>query len=222
MGEYFDWVNADKREFISPHDFGLGNKIYESSQKDSPLIAALHVLLCGRWKGDRIVWLGDTSPINADTNCGVLKSLYEQSEIVGYDGMASDMVYEYYKDIAGRFKDAEKDVREEIEIYLNSRGDENPFRNKYGVDEANPYEGLFMTAGRIYRYTVNHTKRVYYSLDETRVYGENGEELLHTDPLPVLMCYGRGIEGEWLGDIIGASDELPQGYTLHERINIAR
>ena len=31
MGEYYDWVNIDKREYISPSDFDLGNKIHESA-----------------------------------------------------------------------------------------------------------------------------------------------------------------------------------------------
>lgn len=30
MGEYYNWVNVDKKEYISPCDFGFGNKRTES------------------------------------------------------------------------------------------------------------------------------------------------------------------------------------------------
>ncbi len=33
----------------------------------------------------------------------------------------------------------------------------------------NPYEGLFLMNSRRFQYTVNHTKKIYYSLDETTI-----------------------------------------------------
>lgn len=39
------------------------------------------------------------------------------------------------------------------------------------------------------------------------------------DPLPILMGYGRVTEpGEWLGDVIGVSDQRPEGYSLIKEI----
>lgn len=35
MGEYYNWVNVDKKEYISPSDFGYGSKFHESLHKDS-------------------------------------------------------------------------------------------------------------------------------------------------------------------------------------------
>jgi len=29
MGEYFNWINLDKKEYISPGDFDIGYKGYE-------------------------------------------------------------------------------------------------------------------------------------------------------------------------------------------------
>lgn len=29
MGEYYDWVNVDRKEYISPCDFDFGNKKHE-------------------------------------------------------------------------------------------------------------------------------------------------------------------------------------------------
>ena len=42
-----------------------------------------------------------------------------------------------------------------------------------------------------------------------------------SDPLPFLMGYGRVTEpGEWLGDIIGVSDQRPEGYSLIKEIYV--
>lgn len=38
MGEYFDWVNVDKREYICSNDFDCGNKFHETMLKDSVLL----------------------------------------------------------------------------------------------------------------------------------------------------------------------------------------
>lgn len=35
MGEYFIWVNADKKEYIDPYDFDYGNKFRESMTRQS-------------------------------------------------------------------------------------------------------------------------------------------------------------------------------------------
>lgn len=53
MGEYYKWVNIDKKEYISPRDFDYGNKFWESMNKDSAPLHALHVLLANEWRGDR-------------------------------------------------------------------------------------------------------------------------------------------------------------------------
>ena len=63
MGEYFDWVNVNKREYICPGDFDYGNKFHESRHKNNPVLCALYELLSGRWKGDPVVFLGDEAKI---------------------------------------------------------------------------------------------------------------------------------------------------------------
>ena len=59
MGEYFDWVNVNKREYISPGDFDYDNRFHGSLHKNNPVLRALYELLSGRWKGDPVVFLGD-------------------------------------------------------------------------------------------------------------------------------------------------------------------
>ena len=93
--------------------------------------------------------------------------------------------------------------------------------NEYGIDLDHPYEGLFLKTGRRYKYTINHTKKVYYSLDETKILFQDNTENNFSDPQPILMGYGRVTEpGEWLGDIIGVSDSKPEGYLLLKKLYV--
>ena len=54
MGVYYLIVNVDKKELLSPHDFDSGAKMAEWSYHQTPLVRALHNLLAGPWKGDRV------------------------------------------------------------------------------------------------------------------------------------------------------------------------
>ncbi len=42
MGEYYDWVNVDRKEYISPVDFNLGSKRHESMGRKNTVLRALH------------------------------------------------------------------------------------------------------------------------------------------------------------------------------------
>lgn len=63
MGEYFNWVNVDKKEYLCPSDFDLGSKQLESVYRGNPLLAALHTLLADEWNGNHILFLGDECPV---------------------------------------------------------------------------------------------------------------------------------------------------------------
>ena len=87
--------------------------------------------------------------------------------------------------------------------------------SKHSTFNAKIQEGLFIKQTKRYKYTVNHTKKVYYSLEETVVLYQDHTRNDYSDPLPIMMGYGRVTEpGEWLGDIIGVSDQRPEGYLL--------
>mgnify|MGYP001772577394 FL=1 len=45
MGQYYCWVNVDKKEYLCPADFDLGNKLHESMSADNALLRALLELL---------------------------------------------------------------------------------------------------------------------------------------------------------------------------------
>ena len=221
MGEYYNWVNVDKKEYICPGDFGYGNKLHETMHKDSIPLHALHSLLIDDWKGDHILWFGDECSVSDQSSIDVIRTLYSQSKEFGYPGDAFDMICESYRNVSCLFKAAEKDVREEIGYYLeeyrkNGKLDQY---NMYGIDLDNPFEGLFLKNAKRCMFTINHSKKTYYNLAETDILFQNHKKNVYSDPLPILMGYGNVTEpGEWLGDVIGVSDQRPEGYSLIKEI----
>ena len=220
MGEYFNWVNVDKKEYICPADFDLGNKSHESSSKDNPLLQALYTLLSTRWQGDKIVFLGDEANLSFDTPHHVLNMLNDQSG----GGDYFDYICENYRNVSSLFKEAEEQVRENIADWLIDRqSDWFEYPNEYGVDVQNPYAGLFMLSGRSFGYIVNHTKRIYYSLEETQISFSDGFLCDWLDPLPILMGYGRSVKsGLWLDDVIGVSNVRIPGYNLLPKMTLGK
>ena len=221
MGEYYSWVNVDRKEYISPCDFDFGNKSHESMHRKAKFLRALRELLSEEWKGCHIFWMGDEKLIPKDTENETLKNLYKHSADFGYPENGFDTMCESYRNVSCFFRDAEKFVREEIGYYVEdvkSGTFDMPY-NEYGIDVDNPFKDLFLREGRDFRFTINHSKKVCYSFDKTRILYQNGDEAICSDPLPILMGYGRVLEtGPWVGDIIGVSDEMPEGYELLERI----
>ena len=223
MGEYFNWVNVDRREYICPSDFDFGSKYHESMHIGNTFLKALRTLLSTEWKGCRILFLGDEGENPGRSSTGVLASLQEQTELYDPKGHYFDMICETYRNVSGLFHEAESEVRKEISYYLEDyrQGPNNDLPNEYGIDIENPFKGLFLKTGRDFLYTINETKKVYYALGLTKVYGNTGIELLDVDPLPMLMGYGRVAEPAlWLGDIIRVSDEPELEYALLEEVHI--
>jgi len=128
---------------------------------------------------------------------------------------------ESYRNVSCLFKTAEKSVRENISDYIEDLKQgifDSPY-NEYGIDIEHPYERLSLRNGRAFRYTINHSKRICYTFGESKILYKNGDETDYHDPLPILMGYGRVLDnGPWLGDVIGVSDEMPEGYELLKEI----
>lgn len=72
MGQYFEVVNVDKREYFHPLDIGDGCKLGELAHGLSATVLALLIAsphngyerpypFAGRWAGDRVVVLGDSA-----------------------------------------------------------------------------------------------------------------------------------------------------------------
>ena len=224
MGEYYSWVNVDRKEYICPADFGMGNKLMETSVPHNVFLCAFRELLGSEWRNSHILFLGDSKDLTEDDNNETLCLLYKHSEESGYKGIGIDTIVETYANRSGWFSAAEKDVRKEIEYYLKELeiGEKDAY-NEYSVDPANPYKDLFIRKGKDYKYTVNYTKRIYYSPDDIKFIRNNpcnsdyhdNDSLMHPkiDPIPFLMRHGYDGVGDWVGDIIGVSDEIPERFT---------
>lgn len=220
MGEYFDWVNVDKKEYIDPCDFDCGNKFHETMHRDSAPLLAQHTLLSDRWTGDHILFLGDEC-IVPDNSCNyVYQLLTEQHKRIPEGYFTWEMIYVAYRNVSAFFKEAEKEVRQEIEYYLEGlRNGIKDFPNIYGVDINEPYKGFFVMSGKRKQYVLNETKRVCYTLQKTKILNPDNTTAVDLDPLPFLLGYGRSCNpGLWIGDEIGVSDEIPKGYTILQQI----
>ena len=223
MGEYYKWVNVDKKEYICPEDFEYGSKFHETIHKDSVPLHALHSLLVNEWKGDRIIWFGDECLVPEQSSNSVIKTLYEQSVEFGYPEDAFGMICGSYQNVSCLFSEAKTVVCEEIGYYLEECRENKEFEpvNEFGINPEDPYKGLFQKTVRRYKFTINHSKKIYYSLDETDILFRNHTKNAFSDPLPILMGYGRITEpGEWLGDIVGVSDQRPEDYSLIKEIYV--
>lgn len=219
MGEYYKWVNPDKKEYICPACFDYGSKHGETMHKDSTPLLALHTLLSNEWKDCHIIWLGDEVDKPLDTNNYVLKLLDKHSIDFGYPHDVFDTICESYKNVSALFKEAEEDSKNEIDAYIYDIKNGIDAVNEYDIDINNPYDGLFLKTGRRYKYVINHTKKVYYSLEETDIVWNDGKKTTEVDPLPELLGFGRMLDlGDWVGDVIGVSDDKPDGYKLIDKI----
>ncbi len=222
MGEYYDWVNVDRKEYICPCDFDFGNKLFESSIKGNKFLLALKELLNNEWKGNHIVWLGDE---RGECDCkgnSTLRKLFEHHAAEGRDGYPWDTVYTNYRNLSGLFKEVDQeDILGEISGYLSDRFSKDA-HNEYGIDIKNPYKDLFLREGRDFKYTINHNKKIYYIANEVKTkYNDEDEWYEKTDPLPILMRYGCLGTGDWVGDIIEVSDVIPAGYRMIKEFYIS-
>lgn len=220
MGEYYDWVNADKKEYLCPNDFHLGNKRLESMYRENNLLRALRELLATQWKGCRIIFLGDECSAPEGIAEDLFQLFLKHTEEIGYPGDLFDTICESYRNVSCLFKAAEKEVRTEIGFYLEQYIDERfSLYNEYGIDVNDPFRGLFLREGKTFRYTLNHTKKIGYSFGKTKILYQDGTENEYSDPLPQLLGYGRCTDpGPWLGDIVGVADTLPPDYQLMSEI----
>lgn len=214
MGEYYSWVNVDKRELIVPEVFGSGLKFYQNSVKGVPVNRALRTLLADRWKGDRVIFLGDeTWPVEEP-----VPPLYWELErqTRDYEELLDmeQLLWDRYLDVSALFKESEEGARKDIEEYLWEWENNCATLVPFHIDPEDPYRGLFVMNFQAFRYTLNHSKKLYFEEASIELLWE-GEELTgYYDPITFLMSYGsrRPNPGPWLGDIVGVSDTIPEGY----------
>mgnify|MGYP001112016979 CR=1 FL=1 len=219
MGEYFSWINLDRKEYISPSDFEIGNKRYESVSINNALLCALRELMGSEWKGSKIIFIGDECGQFSINIPNILNDILQDDK---FEGNFVDYTYENFKNVSCKFEAARNMVTEEISVFMERiRRGEDDFINEYGIDINNPFAGMFNRKGKSYKYTINYSKGVAYCLDTTKIITLDDSVIDNIDPLPVLLGCGRTMQsGEWLGDSVGVSDSLDTGITLLDKIRI--
>lgn len=220
MGEYYDWINIDRRKYISLCDFDCGNKRHESMGRDGDVLCALRDLLANEWKNCRIAWIGDKCSIPDNFMTPFFKDLYDSFGGLRYKNIFSSYS-EKYKNVSGLFKKAEAEVRNECEWPLVDIKNDRDVLDEYGIDsKEDPFEGMFLREGMMFEYTINYTKKICYSFKKTKILQLDGSLDDWADPLPILMGYERmqPEPGECLGDIIGVADEIDDSIKVLDTI----
>ena len=226
MAEYYDWVNIDKNEYLSPDDFGYSPRAFGSHSPDCNFLGALYELISTNWKGDRIVYLGDETTVPDDVDAEApewISDAYLREKIGKW--IKADIA-EDYRNVSCLFK-AASDAREEFRQIIRD-GFESDY---YHMDRNDPYKGMFIREPAFFRYTVNLTRKEYFDLEITefqecfiprRKKWEKEKEPVYSffdfNPLLILLGYGKKINlcreaGRWIGDRIEVTDEIPpEGY----------
>lgn len=208
MGEYYSWVNMDRREFVQCAHFSDSRcKLYQTIWYDCMGLRAFCTLLNREWRGQRIIYLGDESDPEGDHGNQALAQLIEEHRMWDQPGSLFDYVDENYYDITPVFAEAEGSLRQAIESALGTEEDET---SSYHIDLKDPFRGLFERRLTDFRYVVNETKGEF--LDRERAQWSKGYPV---NPLPLLLAYVSFEEesflGTWIGDSLWATDELPSG-----------
>lgn len=202
MGQYFSWVNLDKREFIEDDPWICGLKLIESCYVGNEKTDAALTLLESRWAGDRVVFLGDYASFANETD--PFRKAFEL-ELGGK--CPEDFMLEELEDITGLF------------AYVRDCG-----RNKHydwDTESYRPYEGPFDIEIVDYRFVVDETLKEFVDRATTPVrYISESGEITRYDPVPELMSsenetgrWGEHVAGRWFGHEIRPAHNHPgEGY----------
>lgn len=199
MGEYFEWINFDKREFLSNYPWNHGYKLLESCVDDREETGAVSALLENRWAGDMVVFMGDyyTGVIDNPR----MKTV--EAEIGKFGEELQFRAEVVFTDITGVFEQAKGECSH---LYC--------LEKREVIDT--PYEGPFTMRPIWRRYVINDTKRVFYDRRKTPVVWVEDRAIVHRfDPLPIYL--GTDLRGEeggtWIGDALRFQDNPPvAGY----------
>ena len=207
MGQYYTFVNMDKKEKLYSHSFGSGLKLMESCYVGNDYMEAISHLLAGPWKGDRVLYCGDYAW--GEPGGSAYERLHELAKQDPYE------FAEQCKDISTRFAACEGNTA--LESFTNADG-------RQGFRQV-PLEGTFEVKPEHYRYIVNETKGLFVDRDAAPVawvWAARGDfGITRTDPLPLFMAIGNGLGGgdywgpnqgqigSWAGDAIVPANERP-------------
>lgn len=169
MGQYFEWVNYDKREIMATDPWPNGQKLHECTYLGCLETDAALTMLAGDWAGDLVVFLGDYAEFKDETHPG--RREVERR----LDGAISDDYTDDFTDICGRF-DYTRD-HPEARHFVECDG---------GSCARIPYDGPFDVEIHQFRYAVNESKKEYVDrhLTAVRYIDKDTGRIVRYDPFP--------------------------------------
>ncbi len=198
MGQYFWWVNLDKKEYIESSPWKCGLKLVENCYVGNEKTDAALTLLSKDWEGDRVVFLGDYADFT-DEDDPFRKAFWDE-----LNGMvAGDYLFDDLTDITGKF------------ACVKSRPNCSYYDEE--TDSYKAYDGPFDTDIVHFRYVVDETLGEYVDRKSTpvRFIDENGK-IIRYDPVPELMSSDLFNEpeineftGRWFGHKIKPTNVSP-------------
>lgn len=201
MGEYFTWLNVDKRERLDPLAFEGGLKWCETCYVGSERTEAALTLLEGAWAGDAVIFMGDyCRPEELDND--LMRRVAAEYGDLG----ARDYMEDAFTNIAGRFAvvRGRTECLYEDDTLLGAR----EYAGAFDIEFSHP------------RYLVNDSKCEYVDRERTMAWhvtrGRLPFGVVRFDPTPLLLSSSRGPDGfddcgPWLGDNVYATNALPDG-----------
>ena len=199
MGEYYEFVNLDKKEYLEPGYFGSGIKFYSCRQVDNDFVNCAYTLMNSSWKNDTVLFLGDESLLKSNGNPIIEELINKYS-----DSPIDECAYENGANISRLFKATEEELTgpDPYDYDEDKTAEENYLKRVY---KALPFSKDFI----FYRYILNHTKRQYIDRNKLGDY----DDAYYLDPFPMLIGVGRHSEydypnfrksymGMWIGDDI--------------------
>lgn len=197
MMQDFVWINYDKLQYLNAADFGEPATIKGYTGNSRKCSNVLYTLLADRWKGDRVILIGEKwTDEKSDPLVMDLRSRYSSDEYLGSIWHAA--LYEF-ENMAKYFEDADRDT---VVFRL-----EDPNRRRDSVyEEHRDDPDLFFSDQTVYyRYVINHTKKEYYRRKSLK------DRNNWFNPLSFLLIsaegYYGGSYGMWIGDSLEVTND---------------
>lgn len=200
MGQYYHILNLDKKEYLSPYDFGCTAKLMEFSyiakdlQTNSFLSTAI-ALMRTEWQNDRVVVVGDYADYAWATD-----EPKNQDDKFFLRALSTEPGFEF---IAKKRNDP-------------NNPDYHSYNTLYDADEWGFTERTDYTNVHVPPYLCNRHTKEYVELTslplEWKANNQDGDEnYISIFPFPLLLAVGNGLGG---GDYRGANKNYVGAWTL--------
>lgn len=197
MGQYYRILNLDKKEYLSPYDFGCTAKLMEFSYiaknlETNNFLSTVVALMQTEWKNDRIVFIGNY----ADYAWAIEEPKGDNAKYF-FRALSTEPGFEYLSKEQGTL----------FEEYYSLL---------YDADKHGFTKRTTPTIAPVPQYLCNRHTKEYIDLKslmvEWRANNKTGDEnAISIFPLPLLLAVGNGLG---LGDYNGANKEYVGSWLL--------